>query len=435
MKKLFTLTLVVMTVSLFAQVQVTFQVDMTGQAVSADGVHIAGSMNGWSSDADMLTDQGNNIYAITLNLKPGSDYEYKYLNGNAWGVEEAAPASCTIGGNNRVFTVPTSDITLPVTPFNGCSATVDTKMVTFSVDMSGQTVSSNGVHLAGNFQAWNPGATAMNDVGNNIYEVTVPVLTSIRVLQYKFINGNDWGMEETPGTGCGNGDNNRVYALVDAGDMVELPVATFGGCDNPVPTRTVVFRVNLDGMAPGADGVYVAGSFQGWNDSSTPMNNIEGDTYEVTAEVMKPTVYLEYKYLNGSGWGNEEMVPEECSYNTNRYAIIELDSPDSVYLENYVFGTCNDLAVGTVELASLPLFSIAPTLARDEVSITWETSVSGKAQLLVSDLQGRLVLQQQKEDLQTSAVETIDVSNWAAGMYVVQLRTKDSLYSQKIVVE
>ena len=437
MKKLFTLTLtlVAMTVSVFAQVQVTFQVDMTGQTVSSDGVHIAGSLNGWSTDADELSDQGNNIYAVTLDLTPGADYEFKYLNGNAWGQEEAAPATCTVGGNNRVFTVPTSDVTLPVTPFNACPATVETKMVTFRVDMSGQTVSSEGVHVAGNFQAWNPGATAMSEEGNNIYEVTVPVLTSIRVLQYKFVNGNDWGMEETPGAGCANGDNNRIFNLVDAGDMVELPVATFGGCDNPVPTRTVVFRVNLDGAAADANGVHVAGSFQGWTPDATPMTNVEGDTYEVAAEVMKPIVYLEYKYLNGNAWGNDESVPEDCSYNNNRYAIMELDSPDSVFLETYVLGTCNDLAVGTVDLASSPLFTITPTLASENITISWEASVSGKALLLVSDLQGRLILQQLKEDLQYAATETIDVSNWAPGMYVVQLRTKDSLYSQKIVVE
>lgn len=290
MKKIFTLVFTVLTVSLFAQVQVTFQVDMTGQSVSPDGVHIAGNLNGWSTDANVLADQGSNIYAVTLDLQPGSDYEYKFLNGNAWGTEEAAPGTCTVGGNNRIFTAPCSDVTLEATPFNGCPSTVQTRMVTFKVDMTGQTVSANGVHVAGNFNAWTPGATALADAGSNIYEVTVPVLSSLQVLQYKFINGNEWGNEETPGDGCGNGDNNRPFVLEGSGDNVELPTATFGGCSTPVPTKQVVFSVSLAGAEAAAEGVHVAGSFQGWSPDGSPMTDVGNDTYEFTAEVMNTSI-------------------------------------------------------------------------------------------------------------------------------------------------
>ncbi len=434
MKQLFTLILVAMTISVFAQVQVTFQVDMTGQTVSADGVHIAGSLNGWNTTDNMLTDQGSNIYAVTLNLTPGTDYEFKYLNGNAWGTEEAAPASCTIGGSNRIFTAPTSDMTLAATPFNDCPSTIETQMVKFSVDMTGQSVSGNGVHVAGNFQAWNPGATALTNAGGNIYEVTIPVLSDISVVQYKFVNGNDWGMEETPGAGCGNGDNNRLFIIKDAGD-IDLPVAAFGACTNPIPTRTVVFNVNLDGVSASADGVHVVGTFQGWNPEGTPMTDVGDDTYEVSVEVMKPIVYLEYKYLNGNAWGTEETVPEACSYNSNRFAIMNYDSPDVLTLEHYVLGTCNDLSVATIDLASSPLFKVSPTIANENISITWETSISGQALLLVHDLQGKLVFQQEKENLQSSDSEIINVSDWTTGMYIIQLRTSNSLYSQKIIVE
>ncbi|MFK7981155.1 MAG: T9SS type A sorting domain-containing protein [Saprospiraceae bacterium] len=435
MKNILTLIFAAMTISVFAQVEVTFQVDMTGQTVSADGVHIAGSLNGWNTESDLLTDQGNGIYAITLNLAPGADYEYKYLNGNAWGTEEAAPGICTIGGNNRIFTAPTSDRTLPAIPFNDCPTSIETQMVKFSVDMTGQTVSGNGVHVAGNFQAWSPGATAMTDVGNNIYEVTVPVLSDISVVQYKFVNGNDWGTEETPGAGCGNGDKNRLFIIKDAGDMIDLPVATFGGCDNPIPTRMVVFRLGLDGAAASPNGVHVAGNFQGWNPEGTSMMDIGNDTYEVAVEVMKPVSYLEYKYLNGNTWGTEEPVPEDCSFNTNRFAIIDLNSPDLVELENFVFGTCNELSTSTIDIASTPLFKISPTITNEQISITWETSISGQSLILVHDLQGKLVFQQKKENIQFANREVINVSDWASGMYIVQLRTSNSLYSQNIIVK
>ena len=45
--------------------------------------------------------------------------------------------------------------------------------VTFRVDMNGQTVSPDGVHIAGNFQGWNPSGTPMTDAdGDGVYEHT-----------------------------------------------------------------------------------------------------------------------------------------------------------------------------------------------------------------------------------------------------------------------
>ena len=45
-----------------AQVDITFRVDMSNETVSADGVHVAGDLNGWSTTNDLLTDQGGGIY-------------------------------------------------------------------------------------------------------------------------------------------------------------------------------------------------------------------------------------------------------------------------------------------------------------------------------------------------------------------------------------
>ena len=44
--------------------------------------------------------------------------------------------------------------------------------VTLTVDMSNQTVSADGVHVAGNFQGWDPGATPMTDNGDGTYSHT-----------------------------------------------------------------------------------------------------------------------------------------------------------------------------------------------------------------------------------------------------------------------
>ncbi|MEM9985862.1 MAG: hypothetical protein AAF804_12300, partial [Bacteroidota bacterium] len=212
-----------------AQVDITFRVDMSDETISAEGVHVAGDLNGWSTTNDQLTDQGGGIYMLTVSLEPGRDIQYKYLNGNAWGNEEATPENCTVGGNNRIFTVPETNDTLDLVPFNGCPSVVKKKHVIFRVDMSNETPSSDGIHVAGNFVAWDPGKATMTDLGDGIYEYKADVLASILTLQYKYVNGNAWGNEEAIPEDCKNGDSNRFKAL--AGDTINLATYVFGSCD------------------------------------------------------------------------------------------------------------------------------------------------------------------------------------------------------------
>lgn len=225
-----------------AQVDITFRVDMSGLTISPDGVHVAGDLNGWSTTDNQLTDQGDSIYMATVSLEPGRDIQYKYLNGNAWGTEEAAPGNCTVGGNNRIFTVAATADTLDLVPFNSCAAMVEKKHVIFQVDMSNETPSGDGIHVAGNFVAWDPGVATMTDLGNGIYEYRADVLASILTLQYKYVNGNAWGGEEGIPEGCKNGDNNRFLAL--SGDTVVLPTYVFGSCDTTAKSSST----NIDAL-------------------------------------------------------------------------------------------------------------------------------------------------------------------------------------------
>lgn len=85
-------------------------------------------------------------------------------------------------------------IALMVSGITGAFA--QTRKVKFSVDMTGQTVGSNGVHVAGNFQSWKPANTTMTQVGSsNIYTV-IDNVPENSVVEFKFINGNDWPQAE-----------------------------------------------------------------------------------------------------------------------------------------------------------------------------------------------------------------------------------------------
>ena len=68
----------------FAQIDVTFRVDMQYQSVSENGVHLAGDLQGWDPSSTPLSDiDGDVIWEVTLNLNTSTSYQYKFINGNS----------------------------------------------------------------------------------------------------------------------------------------------------------------------------------------------------------------------------------------------------------------------------------------------------------------------------------------------------------------
>ena len=58
--------------------------------------------------------------------------------------------------------------------------------------MAEQTTNPIGVFIAGNFQGWSAGATAMtDDDGDDIWEYTASIAAG-EAVEYKFINGPNW---------------------------------------------------------------------------------------------------------------------------------------------------------------------------------------------------------------------------------------------------
>jgi hypothetical protein len=165
------------------------------------------------------------------------------------------------------------------------------------------------------------------------------------------------------------------------------------------------------------------------------MTDMGNENYEIAVEVMNTVSYLEYKYVNGNAWGSDETVPAACSYNDNRFQIIELTNADTVFTPMYEFETCTDLSVSTNGVKQPALFNIAPTVANESILVTWETTVSEQATLMAYDLNGKVVFQQNVANLNAAENIRINVNNWSAGMYIVQLRTANRQYSQKIIVE
>ena len=124
---------------LLSNFEVTFQVDLAGLEVAPEGVHIAGNFqseagfpNDWDPNTTLMTDDNQDgIYEVTLTLidiEPNMEFNYKFINGNAWSVSESVPSECGILGGagvpDRFFFIPddgSTSLTLATTCYSMCN--------------------------------------------------------------------------------------------------------------------------------------------------------------------------------------------------------------------------------------------------------------------------------------------------------------------------
>jgi hypothetical protein len=342
-------------------VAVTFRVDMSEETISPLGVHIAGNFQGWDPGATELTDTGNSIFAITLTFNEGDYLEYKFINGNDWGMEEQVMGPCVVPpDNNRFLNVPGDDIVLEAVCFGSCVICNPGNVeITFQVDLSNETVSPLGVHIAGDFQGWDPAGTPMQHIGNDVYAVTVDLGVG-NYHEYKFVNGNAWGMDETVPPECASGWN-RFITVPQV--PTTLDAVCFGSCSpcGPPPIDIqVTFQVDLSNEIVSPDGVHIAGGFQGWNPGSTMMTDMGDNIYSYTT-ILPSGTYQEYKFINGTTWDQSENVPPECGVNNNRYLTVPW--ADTI-LPAVCYGECQPCGPPPAEVE----VSFRVDLANEEIS-------------------------------------------------------------------
>ena len=151
-------------------VEITFRVDLRNQPLSSNGVHVAGTWNGWNPGVDSLADaNGDLIYERTIGLVVGDTIQYKFINGNSWSdpCDVVVPA-CGVGPyGNRYYEVTATDTLTAVylsscdenQPINPLADTAAVKCIGTSVDLSAGAVTN---------VLWNTGDTT------NTITVTAP---------------------------------------------------------------------------------------------------------------------------------------------------------------------------------------------------------------------------------------------------------------------
>ena len=323
-------------------INVTFSVDMSSEIVSSEGVHIAGGFQGWDPASTELTDDDmDGVYSLSIDVIAPTLLEFKFINGNSWGFEEDVPDACQVevSGNDNRFLYVTGEVgAVEYGVCYGNCAACGMSTVRFRVDMSQEIVGASGVHVAGDFQGWDPSTTELFDVdGDMVYETIQSFIPdTTQSIVFKFVNGNSWLdlNENLSGSDCEDGNGNRLL-LLDSENVVMSVAGTttpvcYNSCGSCVSPTSVTFRVDMTTQSVVSEnGVHVAGNFQGWSPGSTPLDDFDSDgIWEITLE-LAPGNY-EFKFINGNDWGgngdgniDNENPAGDCIINGNRSLVVE----------------------------------------------------------------------------------------------------------------
>jgi len=307
MRKLYLLLpLAMLTTLAIGQIDFTFEVDMNGETVSANGVHVAGNFQlaaGEAGDWDpgtseLLDGDADGIYTLTVNI-PAGGYEYKYLNGNTWDDSEGIPLVSQVGfGNgNRYFQLTANGYDSTGAIVFGGSAPLGMTAVKVQVDLP-DGPDATGAHVAGDMfiPNWAPNATPLYNVTNNIYAVSYHVMDGD--YNYKFLTGDDWGSDETAiPDSCSTGGNRT---LTVAGEDVIVEPVCFNACGSCAASSSITIKVdmNLACIDLSTNGVNLMGTITDWSSGAAMSDDDLDGVWEISVNVQPGD--WEYKFRVGS---------------------------------------------------------------------------------------------------------------------------------------
>ncbi len=478
-------------------VNVTFGVDMNVYAGDFMQVFLSGSFNGWSGDGNPLTDEdGDGIWTTTIPLAAG-DYDYKFQV-DGWAAQEQWDAAndCTaaFGDNgefiNRVITVG-GDAEVCFN-WNSCAPcgtpVVPNSNVTFGVDMSGYTDAFTQVYVSGNFNGWAGDANPLTDEdGDGVWTATIPLADGD--YDYKFQLDN-WAAQEqwTEAGSCtaAFGDNgefiNRVITV--AGDTESC--FKWNTCDACGSGGVVVTPMGIEGtwkIAPMAQALAVGpaqgdfswwsnnagdvntracffddqfvfnadGSFQNVQDGETWLEPWQGVATEACGAPVAPhdgsnaatwaydeaagTVTLTgvgahlglAKVINGAELGAPGDAPASITYPVvieGNTMTVDIEIANGGFW-HFVFE--REATSSTIEIAEQALFNFFPNPANNQIQVQTEEAMD---ELSIHDFTGRSLMTIAKPSMN----ETVDVSNLAKGLYIIQARIGNKVSVEKLSI-
>jgi hypothetical protein len=255
--------------------------------------------NGRSADTKR---QRPDLYqgTVEVNGSAGTQVQYKFVINQAgtlvWENNGVGPG----GAQNRSFNLDAAAQTLPVVNFNNQASAPRTVSVTFQVNVDIQrslgnfNPSTDTVEVRGSFDNWGAGMMLEASATNaNVYKGAMDITGSPGApFEYKFVINHEGTQVWEGNVGPGGGFGNRIFTLAEGAQV--LPLVYFDNLSvDPGAGVNVTFRVNMSVQAalgifdPAAGTMSVAGQFNNWNVTATPLTNSTAEPliYSGTANI------------------------------------------------------------------------------------------------------------------------------------------------------
>ncbi len=427
-------------------VPVTFRVDMSQQTINGNGVHVATSLDGYLPTTNLMTNLGNNVYTYTIEIEEGSFLTYRYVNGNTSSDFEAVPSACGIpdgmGNLVRSITIGQSPVIIDEVCFGSCTDCVsnpDMVDVTFTVDMSKEVVSADGVYLKGDFNGWSANSNQMISVGNSRY-MTILSISKNTPVRYRFANGFGANTDEIVPTACGfNGISGLLEreVVLSENDTI-LPEVCFSRCDlcPLTPRYNVTFQVEMDLTTVSPFGVHLSGNFNEWSTTADQLTNTIGHVYSITMPIDSGLLCY-YRFTNGVLGSDMEVVPAECGsiYNGSDLARSFIIKKDTI-LSGVCFGhcvPCSGVSINETELDENAI-NLYPIPACNDLNIGFTGIDNADVTIRISDVIGRVVLMMDRNSIEDDLVLTVPLNDLFDGVYITEIiiRQRDGRTIRKV---
>ncbi|MEY4658766.1 MAG: hypothetical protein RJB36_532 [Bacteroidota bacterium] len=302
-----------------------------------------------------------------------------------------------------------------------------TPLITFQVDMNNYTGPAyTTVYVSGTFNGWSGNANPMTDAnGDGIWEVTLPI--NAGPIEYKFSLDNWANSEQFAGgetcTITSGGFTNRAYTV--AGDA-NLGAVCYESCS--VCTSDVTFHVDMNNYTGAAfTGVFINGTFNGWNGTSNPMSDANTDgIWDVTLPL--PNGAMEYKFTL-DGWAASEQFAggETCTITTGGFTNRLYTVTGAAELDTVCYASC-DACIAGLDNKTATTLSVMPNPAHTSFNIV-SSDVINAIELI--DLSGKSV----RKMVGSSTEMTVNVSDLVQGIYTVIVRTENGTTTSRVIVE
>lgn len=233
--------------------------------------------------------------------------------------------------------------------------------VTFSVDMSDYTGTINtGLFIGGDFNGWSDTANPMTDMGNGIWEATIPIPDGDILFKYIV---DAWGGDEslTQGSSCtatGGGFTNRSYTVAGDAAIGTVCWESCLACGAVAPDRNITFSVDMSAYVGTVSTVHVSGSFNGWSGDANPMTDDGNGVWSVTLPLTDGS--YEYKYtFNNFGVQENFVGGESCTVTNGGYTNRALTVTADETLDTVCWESCEACPPSIPAPPAVPTYSQA----------------------------------------------------------------------------